>query len=65
MQVVGGAHDNRVEILLLLKKFAEVSVRRTAMILARSLLRPVIAFDNFLTRLAAGDAAGHPREWLN
>src|SRR6185295_9777121 len=59
VQVVGGAHDNRVQIFLLLKEFAEITVPRTAVILARPLLRTVIAVDNFLARLTPGNAAGH------
>ncbi len=58
MQVVRGANNNGVEILLLLKQLAEVTVCGTATILAGALLCGVIGIDDFLTRFAAGNAAG-------
>ena len=59
MQIVGGADDNGVEVLLLVEQIAEIAVGRAAMILTGTLLRTVIAVDDFLARFPAGDAAGH------
>src|SRR5260370_39202772 len=57
MQVVSGTHDDGVEVLLLFKQLAEVTVCRTATILAGTLLRDVIGAYDFLTGLAACNAA--------
>src|SRR2546429_9196357 len=57
MQIVRSAHDNGVEILLLLEKFAEVTVSRAAAVLAGALLSTVIGVHDFLTRFAACNAA--------
>src|SRR5260370_6166440 len=57
MQVVSGTHDDGVEVLLLFKQLAEVTVCRTATILAGTLLRAVIGVYDFLTGLAACNAA--------
>ena len=57
MQIVRSAHDNGVEILLLLEKFAEVTVSRAAAVLAGALQSTVIGVHDFLTRFAACNAA--------
>src|SRR5260370_16654720 len=57
MQGVSGTHDDGGEVLLLFKQLAEVTVCRTATILAGTLLRAVIGVYDFLTGLAACNAA--------
>src|SRR5437016_4065992 len=57
MQVVGGAHNHGVEVLLLLKQLAEIIVGRAATILAGALLRGVIGVHDCPTRFTAGYTA--------
>jgi hypothetical protein len=57
MQVVRGADNNGVEVFLLLKQLAEVTISRTSTILAGALLSAVIGVYDFLTRFAACNAA--------
>ena len=61
MKVVGSAHDNGVEILLLVQKLAEVRVCGAAVILSRTFLRSVITLDDFLAGFAAGDTTGNAK----
>jgi hypothetical protein len=58
MQMIGRAHDYSIYIFLLLEQFSEVVVGRAFFILARTLLRTVVAFHDLLGGLAAGHAAG-------
>ena len=58
MKMVRSANNDGVDVLLLIEKFAEVRVCGTAVILAGALLRGIIGVDDFLTRFAAGNAAG-------
>ena len=59
MQIVGCADDHRVEVFLFLEQFAEIDIGGATVILAGTLLRGVIGFNDFLARFASGNAAGY------
>ena len=59
VQVVGGAHDNGIEVLVLLEQLPEVAVGRAAARLAGTSLKTVVGVDDFLTWFAACNATGH------
>src|SRR6266436_3844397 len=64
MQVIRGAHNDRVDVLLFFQKLAEVAVSRAATILAGALLRTIVGVHDFLTRLAAGNAASYAQRMI-
>src|SRR5215470_8274131 len=56
--MVRRAYHNCVEIMLLFEQVAKIGKCSAAAILSRTLLASVIAFDDFLARLAPSHAAG-------
>src|SRR5579864_817483 len=59
MQMICRADDDSIYIFLLIEQFAEVIVGRASFILAGTLLRTVVAFDDLLGGLAASHTARH------